>query len=390
MATNNDKCLLQDLAERLTMRSNIPQKQIDSFLKLFFEMIEEVLNKESIVKIKGFGTFKLVTVDKRESININTGERIAINSHSKIVFTPENSLKEYINRPFAHFQTVVLNEGTDIAEMENLDNIDEENELPLTSDEDDNSFETSIIQEETEAFSSVVTDSISAKPDDNIDAEVPVQTTEIEETPTATTCSEQPIDIGTTIHTESEVPPPYPSASKDDEPKEHKETRHSPNWWKYISLSFIVLLLMMLSYIAGYFRILCPCDYLSGWNIPQPTPTPKPAPDTIYIVRTASEPKDTVRKIIKEKIPEKEIKSIKTEEKPETKYKQLENRKYTIVGTMRQYTISKGETIRDIALAEYGSKGFTEYIIVHNQIKDPDLIMAGQKINLPRLVKNEK
>lgn len=389
MATNNDKCLLQDLAERLTTRSNIPQKQTDSFLKLFFEMIEEVLHKESIVKIKGFGTFKLVTVDKRESINVNTGERIAINSHSKIVFTPENSLKEYINRPFAHFQTVVLNEGTDIAEMENIDDIDEENELPLTSDEDDNSFEASTIQEETEPSSSAVPDSISAKPDDNIDAEVSVRTTEIEETPTATTCSEQPIDIGTTIHTESEVPPPYPSASKDDEPNEHKETRHTPNWWKYISLSFIVLLLMMLSYIAGYFRILCPCDYLSGWNIPQPTPIPKLTPDTIYIVRTVPVFEDTVKKI-KEEMPEKEIRPVKAEEKPETKYKQLKNGKYTIVGTIRQYTISKGETIRDIALAEYGSKGFTEYIIVHNQLKDPDLIMAGQKINLPRLVKNEK
>ncbi len=389
MATNNDKCLLQDLAERLTTRSNIPQKQTDSFLKLFFEMIEEVLHKESIVKIKGFGTFKLVTVDKRESINVNTGERIAINSHSKIVFTPENSLKEYINRPFAHFQTVVLNEGTDIAEMENIDDIDEENELSLTSDEDDHSFETSTIQEKTETSSSVVPDSISTKPDDAIDAEAPVQITETEEIPTATTCSEQSIETGTTIPTESELPPPYPSAPKDDEPKEHKETKHSPNWWNYISLSFIVLLLMMLSYIAGYFRILCPCDYLSGWNIPQATPIPKLTPDTIYIVRTVPVSEDTVKNI-KEEMPEKEIRPVKAEEKPETKYKQLKNGKYTIVGTIRQYTISKGETIRDIALAEYGSKGFTEYIIVHNQLKDPDLIMAGQKINLPRLVKNEK
>ncbi len=106
-------------------------------------MIQDALIKDKFVKVKGFGTFKLVAVGERESVDVNTGERIQIEGHTKISFTPDNSLKDIINRPFSHFQTVVINEGTDLKEMETLDvpseskdtNSEADTDLPPLTDE---------------------------------------------------------------------------------------------------------------------------------------------------------------------------------------------------------------------------------------------------------------
>lgn len=69
-----------------------------------FELIEEALVTEKYVKVKGLGTFKLTEVESRESVNVNTGERIEIQGHTKISFTPDSSMKDLINKPFAHLK----------------------------------------------------------------------------------------------------------------------------------------------------------------------------------------------------------------------------------------------------------------------------------------------
>ena len=108
----NDKLSLQELANALSEKQGIYKKDAELFVKELFDLVEEALANEKYVKIKGLGVFKLIEVDSRESINVNTGERIEIQGHSKVSFTPETSLKELINKPFAHFETVILNEGT--------------------------------------------------------------------------------------------------------------------------------------------------------------------------------------------------------------------------------------------------------------------------------------
>ena len=87
-------------------------------------MVGEFLQTDKIVKIKGLGTFKLVTVDSRESVDVNTGERIVIKEYTKINFTPDPILRDTINKPFAQFETVVLYDGTDIADMERMDEVE--------------------------------------------------------------------------------------------------------------------------------------------------------------------------------------------------------------------------------------------------------------------------
>lgn len=108
----NGKLNIQDLIDMLAVRHGMDKKDADSFVKVFFQLIEESLEKDKYVKIRGLGTFKLINVDSRESVNINTGERIEIQGHTKVSFTPETSLKNTINRPFSCFETVILNEGT--------------------------------------------------------------------------------------------------------------------------------------------------------------------------------------------------------------------------------------------------------------------------------------
>lgn len=112
------KINLQQLAKILAQKKDIPQRDAEAFLKEFFDSIIQNVTIDKLVKIKGLGTFKLIEVLDRESVNINTGERIVIPGHTKLSFAPENALKDLINKPFADFQAVVINEGTNVEEME--------------------------------------------------------------------------------------------------------------------------------------------------------------------------------------------------------------------------------------------------------------------------------
>ena len=117
----NEKLNIQNLTDELAENYGINKKDAETFVKEFFSVIEEGLEKDKYVKIKGFGTFKLIEVDSRESINVNTGERIEIQGHTKVTFTPDSIIKEAVNKPFSAFQTVVLEEGVTIdAPEENL------------------------------------------------------------------------------------------------------------------------------------------------------------------------------------------------------------------------------------------------------------------------------
>ncbi|MDO4956935.1 MAG: HU family DNA-binding protein, partial [Bacteroidales bacterium] len=115
------KFMIQDLADVLSQRKNISAEKARDVARMFFDTILAGLEKDRFVKIKGLGTFKLVSVDNRESVDVNSGERIVIEGHSKVSFTPDNALKEAVNRPFAHFETVVLNDEVTDEQLEQVD-----------------------------------------------------------------------------------------------------------------------------------------------------------------------------------------------------------------------------------------------------------------------------
>ncbi len=174
------KVLIQDLADGLVLRRGLPKKDADVFVRSVFEIIGEYLQTDKIVKVKGLGTFKLVTVDSRESVDVNTGERIVIKEYTKINFTPDPVLRDAVNKPFAQFETVVLYEGTDIADMERMDipDLSEDHEAENVSDVNEEADEM-VLSESEEVLSGEEKD-MQAKGHHGID-EVSIETAAIDE-----------------------------------------------------------------------------------------------------------------------------------------------------------------------------------------------------------------
>ncbi len=107
------KISIQDLSQALVVRHGLEKHDAAIFVSAMFDIIQMNLEKDRIVKVKGLGTFKIIDVDDRESVNVNTGERVLIEGHNKITFTPDPLMKELVNKPFSQFETVVLNDGVD-------------------------------------------------------------------------------------------------------------------------------------------------------------------------------------------------------------------------------------------------------------------------------------
>ena len=107
------------LSEMLMSKFNISEQESNNFIAEMFKLIEDALKTDKQVKVKGLGTFKLTTVNARESVDVNTGERIVIESREKISFSPDTSLSDLVNSPFAQFETIVLNDGVDFSEIDN-------------------------------------------------------------------------------------------------------------------------------------------------------------------------------------------------------------------------------------------------------------------------------
>ena len=104
------KVTLQMLSEMMANNSGRSKSSAESFVRTFFTTVKDALQRDNIIKIKGFGTFKLVVVSARESINVNTGERVNIAGYNKITFTPDKTLKDRVNRAFAQFDTMILDD----------------------------------------------------------------------------------------------------------------------------------------------------------------------------------------------------------------------------------------------------------------------------------------
>ena len=147
---------ITDLALFLANKHGMKQKDAEKFISQMFDLLSEVLDEEKQVKVKGLGTFKVTSVKDRASVNVNTGERIIIEGRDKISFTPDASMKNLVNKPFAQFETVVLKDGVDFGEIDKKYNIDE------TTDETVDNTETNEIESTPEP---VVTEATAPEPE---------------------------------------------------------------------------------------------------------------------------------------------------------------------------------------------------------------------------------
>ena len=122
------KTALQLIADAVAKKHKITVKEAEKFVSAIFDVVNEGLKTDKLVKVKGLGTFKVQAVKPRESVNVNTGERVLIEGHEKVSFTPDTTMKELVNKPFAQFETVVLNEGVDFADIESKSDDEEKAE----------------------------------------------------------------------------------------------------------------------------------------------------------------------------------------------------------------------------------------------------------------------
>ena len=122
------KTALQLIADAVAKKHKITVKEAEKFVSAIFDVVNEGLKTDKLVKVKGLGTFKVQAVKPRESVNVNTGERVLIEGHEKVSFTPDATMKELVNKPFAQFETVVLNDGVDFADIESKSDDEEKAE----------------------------------------------------------------------------------------------------------------------------------------------------------------------------------------------------------------------------------------------------------------------
>lgn len=155
------KISLSDLAQRLAEKSGISLQDAELFIRKMFDVANEGLQSDKLVKMKWLGTFKVMAVKDRESVDVNTGERILIEGRDKISFTPDNILKEIVNKPFAQFETVVVNDGVDFDEIDRkFENADEDgpvsdSTLECVPDSENSSVE-SFVEQDSSATSGVI------------------------------------------------------------------------------------------------------------------------------------------------------------------------------------------------------------------------------------------
>lgn len=142
------KFSLNSLGKALSEKSGLTPVEAELFIRKMFDVCNQGLDQDKLVKIKWLGTFKVQAVKDRESINVNTGERIVIEGRDKLSFTPDNILKEIVNKPFAQFETVVVNDGVDFDAIDKKFD-EEENEEDKDEIEEEAKEETRPIAEET-------------------------------------------------------------------------------------------------------------------------------------------------------------------------------------------------------------------------------------------------
>lgn len=373
----NEKVNIQNLIELLVEKHRITPKEAEEFVKTFFAVIEEGLEQDKYVKIKGLGTFKLIGVESRGSIDVNTGERIEIQGHTKVSFTPDSALKELINRPFGHFETVILNENTVLEdtpiEKAGEDELDTISEIP--------SEPASPLIESVIATEKVATEEDA---DEQQKEEGEISTTE-----ETLKNSQQKEDTDEDVLQQTDI----------------KENKDNGLKWFMIALACVFLACVGIVFYLYYPDLQeesIPVSSEEEYTYPTVTmglqqdsiqeDSLKRTEDTLRIPQptTAEENPASRQQVEKKVVPEEPQKVVK---KTTVKSQPIDpdSVNYEIVGTETTYTVKEGETLTRISLRFYGTKALWPYIVKHNAdvLKNPNNVTSGTTLKIPKLIKKQ-
>ncbi len=386
----NEKVNIQNLIELLVEKHRITPKEAEEFVKTFFAVIEEGLEQDKYVKIKGLGTFKLIGVESRGSIDVNTGERIEIQGHTKVSFTPDSALKELINRPFGHFETVILNENTVLEDT------------PIEKAGEDELEDVSIgqnVADESDTISEIPSEPASPL----IESVIATEKVATEED--ADEQQEEEGKISTTEETlknSQQKEDTYEGVLQQTDIKENKDNGLK---WFMIALACVLLAcagIVFYLYYPDLQEESIPVSSEEEYTYPTVTmglqqdsiqeDSLKRTEDTLRIPQptTAEENPVSRQQVEKKVVPEEPQKVVK---KTTVKLQPVnpDSVNYEIVGTETTYTVKEGETLTRISLRFYGTKALWPYIVKHNAdvLKNPNNVTSGTTLKIPKLIKKQ-
>ena len=379
------KLNIYDLCSVLTSKNGLDDKESHRFIKAIFDVIQEGLDEDKIVKVKGLGTFKIIEVDDRESINVNTGERVLIEGHSKLTFTPDSVMKEIVNKPFSQFETVILNEGVDFPEpvveepaVEDIiaDEPAEDKEIIVEPQIDNNVAEQSV-EEEPVAEKNV--------------AEEPVAEKTVAEEPVA----EEPV-AGDSVVEFTDDNDNVQSGEENSVEESVFETSNNNSILRWILSGVAVLLLILGAAYGGYLYGRYELSEEIAYK--QMKADLKTAEITTKKAQVAIKKDSVAQEVDATKIGAMSIdnkdESANDEAKTETtktnsdKYEAMDIRvrtgAYRIIGEDRTVKAKAGQTVEDIATKLLGP-GMSCYVEVYNGLDGKATLKEGQTIKIPKL-----
>ena len=375
-----ERISIQEIANILIAKNGLKKKDADSFVAAMFDVVKDGLQSDRLVKVKGLGTFKVIDIEPRESVNINSGERVVIEGHGKITFTPDVTMKELVNKPFAQFETVTLNDG-------------------VVFDDETVSTDSDTEEDETD-----VNEFVSAIP--------PIEETSgkevsVEETPVA----EVPVEEA-----------PVEEASDDENGKKAK--------WLWL---FGACLACAMSFAIGFYAgrqslptmnveetsgiLPMEADTIASKMVPEAPVNTVELPISTEPAKVESLPKPKVEpqpepKVESQPKPKAESQAeSKPESKPQTqtqksekptatsamddylKYEKMDGRvrtgAYRIVGTATEVKVKAGETVKRISNRHLGPD-MECYVEVYNGVKANTVLQEGQILKIPKLELKKK
>ena len=389
------KLNIYDLCSVLTSKNGLDDKESHRFIKAIFDVIQEGLDEDKIVKVKGLGTFKIIEVDDRESINVNTGERVLIEGHSKLTFTPDSVMKEIVNKPFSQFETVILNEGVDFPEpvveepaVEDIiaDEPAEDKEIIVEPQIDNNVAEQSV-EEEPVAEKTVAKEPVAEK----TVAEEPVAEKNVAEEPVA----EEPV-AGDSVVEFTDDNDNVQSGEENSVEESVFETSNNNSILRWILSGVAVLLLILGAAYGGYLYGRYELSEEIAYK--QMKADLKTAEITTKKAQVAIKKDSVAQEVDATKIGAMSIdnkdESANDEAKTETaktssdKYEDMDIRvrtgAYRIIGEGRTVKAKAGQTVEDIATKLLGP-GMSCYVEVYNGLDGKATLKEGQTIKIPKL-----
>lgn len=400
------KITIQDLASVLVERWHLGKKEASMFVNELFFVIQKSLDEEKNVKVKGLGTFKIIDVDDRESVDVNTGDRVLIEGHGKITFTPDALMKELVNKPFSQFETVVLNEGVDFKEAA-VDQPEETPDVVLETEDSAAPLVEFVDEPQTE------TQEIQETPEIPVVPEEPVKVFEKQNTPKEPDIPAAPEKLVEQVptqqepisaETEEDNTEKSPDESEEPDASEEPELLEKENVFKkYYKWIGIAVLTLAIGILIGYLMGNRPSNTSDTQQSPSAETVEKEVatnlPKDSAIINKEADVEDEILEEDEDAEEAEEDEDVtddveaKEEERALDKWETMDARvrtgAYRIVGTDTIVKAKAGDKLTRIANRLLGP-GMECYLEVYNGLSSGAVLSAGQEIKIPKLELKKK